>query len=317
MKIVHGWNIGEIESPTVATLGVFDGLHIGHQTIIRKVVERAEATRLTPTVVTFDPHPRLTLHPETAPPLLQTLQQRLEALRILGVRQTVVLKFDRELAALTAEAFTRQIVIEALQAKEIYLGRHFAFGNRRGGTIATLQEIGRDAGFIAEEVNEVLLRGRRVSSTLLRQIIQSGGVNVARRMLGRPYGVEGEVVAGRQLGRTISFPTANLQIINRVIPANGVYVTATLIDGAWRRSVTNVGVRPTVSGAPDRVVETHVLDFDGDLYGRTLRTRFLHRLRDEKKFSGVDDLRAQIARDAARAARFFTHSGVRRSLTVA
>jgi riboflavin kinase/FMN adenylyltransferase len=316
MKILTDLKDAVAAGPTVLTMGVFDGLHIGHQTIVRRVVERAAATGYVPTVVTFDPHPRAVLHPESAPPMLQTLSQRLEALRILGIGQTLVLKFDRDLAGLTAEDFTRHILVETLRAKEIYLGKHFCFGRQRSGTIATLQAMGREHNFLAEEVDEVVLRGIRVSSTLLRKAIQDGRINVARRMLDRPYGVEGEVVTGRQLGRTISFPTANLDIINRVLPANGVYVTATLVDGVWRRSVTNIGVRPTVGGDLNRVVETHLLDFDGDLYGRTLRTRFLHRLRPERKFPSFDELRAQIVRDAARAARYFTRGGVRRSLAV-
>lgn len=316
MKILTDLKDAVVTGPTVLTMGVFDGLHIGHQTIIRRVVERAAATGYVPTVVTFDPHPRAVLHPDSAPPMLQTLAQRLEALRILGIEQTVVLKFDRDLAALTAEDFTRHILVETLRAKEIYLGQHFCFGRQRSGTITTLRTMGAEYGFAAEEVGEVVLRGIRVSSTLLRKAIQDGRINVARRMLDRPYGVEGEVVTGRKLGRTISFPTANLDIINRVLPANGVYVTATLVDGTWRRSVTNIGIRPTVGGDLNRVVETHLLDFDGDLYGRMLRTRFLHRLRPERKFPSFDELRAQIVRDAARAARYFRHGGVKRSLAV-
>ncbi len=316
MNILTDWKDAAVAGPTVLTMGVFDGLHIGHQTIVKRVVERAAATGCVPTVVTFDPHPRSVLHPDSAPPMLQTLAQRLEALRILGIGQTLVLKFDRELASLTAEDFSRHILVETLGAREIYLGKHFAFGHRRGGNIATLQVLGERYGFRAEEVDEVALRGIRVSSTLLRKAIQDGRINFARRMLDRPYGVEGEVVTGRQLGRTISFPTANLDIVNRVLPANGVYVTATLVDATWRRSVTNIGVRPTVGGDLNRVVETHLLDFSGDLYGRTLRTRFLHRLRPERKFPDFNTLRAQITRDAARAAHYFTHRGVKRSLAV-
>ncbi len=297
-------------------MGVFDGLHLGHQTILRRVVERASALACAATVVTFDPHPRAVLHPETAPPLLQTLGQRLEALRILGIQQTLVLRFELELAALTAEEFARTILFTALRPREIYLGENFVFGHGRQGNIATLRDLGRDYDCTAYEVEAVLLRGRRVSSTRLRAAIQSGQINLARRMLMRPYGVEGEVVAGRRLGRTIHFPTANIAVINRVLPADGVYVTATLVHGVWRRSVTNIGVRPTVGGDLQRVVETHLLDFDGDLYGACLRTRFLHRLRPEQKFASLDELRAQIARDVARARAYFRRAGVRRSLTV-
>lgn len=316
MDIFHDWQSSALRTPTVLTMGVFDGLHLGHQTIIRRVVERAAVLACTPTVVTFDPHPRAVLHPDAAPPLLQTLGQRLEALRILGIQQTLVLRFDRELASLTAAEFAQRILFGALQAREIYLGEDFAFGRGRQGNIATLRCLGVDYGCAAYEVEAVLLRGKRVSSTRLREAIQSGRINLARRMLLRPYGVEGEVVTGRRLGRTLDFPTANIAVINRVLPADGVYVTATLIGGVWRRSVTNIGYRPTVGDDRLRVVETHILDFDGDLYGVSLRTRFLHRLRAERKFASLEDLRAQIARDVARARRYFQHPGVRRSLAV-
>lgn len=316
MNIFHDWRSPHLQTPTVLTMGVFDGLHVGHQTIIRRVVERAAALACTPTVVTFDPHPRAVLHPETAPPLLQTLGQRLEALRILGVRQTLVLPFNRELAALTAAEFAQTILFTALRPREIHLGENFVFGRGRQGNIATLRCLGADYGCAAYEVEAVVLRGKRVSSTRLREAIQSGRINLARRMLMRPYGVEGEVVAGRRLGRTIDFPTANIAVVNRVLPADGVYVTATLIQGVWRRSVTNIGFRPTVGGDSRRMVETHILDFDGDLYGTALRTRFLHRLRPERKFAGLEELRAQIARDVARARRYFQRAGVRRSLAV-
>ncbi|MBX7220783.1 MAG: bifunctional riboflavin kinase/FAD synthetase [Blastocatellia bacterium] len=316
MKTFFDLNDPGITGPTILTLGVFDGLHLGHQAIMKQVADRALETGCIPTVITFDPHPRAVLHPETAPPLLQTIQQRIEGMGILGIRQVLVLPFTRELAALTADEFIEHIIFERLRAREVYLGKGFAFGRNRGGKIETLKICGERFGFTAEEVGEVLLRGRRISSTMIRRLIRAGRVTLARRMLGRPYGVEGKVVEGRKLGRTLSFPTANLEIINRVVPADGVYVTASLIDGTWRRSVTNVGVRPTVGGELNRVVETHVLDYSGDLYGQNLRTRFLHRLRDEKKFSGLDALRAQINRDAERARKYFEHTAVRKNLAV-
>jgi|AFSR01.1.fsa_nt_gi riboflavin kinase/FMN adenylyltransferase len=316
MDIFHDWQSPALHTPTVLTMGVFDGLHLGHQTIIRRVVERAAALECTPTVVTFDPHPRAVLYPAAAPPLLQTLGQRLEALRILGIRQTLVLRFDLELASLTAAEFAQRILFEALRAREIYLGEDFAFGRGREGNLTLLRSLGAAYGCTAYEVEAVLLRGKRVSSTRLREAIQSGRVNLARRMLMRPYGVEGEVITGRQLGRTLNFPTANIAVINRVLPADGVYVTATLVGGVWRRSVTNIGYRPTVSDDRMRVVETHILDFSENLYGISLRTRFLHRLRSERKFASLEDLRAQIAYDVARARRYFRHPGVRRSLAV-
>jgi riboflavin kinase/FMN adenylyltransferase len=317
MKLFHGTDNAEIARPTVLTLGVFDGLHLGHQLIMRTVVERARATNAVPTVITFDPHPRAVLHPESAPPLLQTFDQKIEAFGVLGIEQAIVIRFDAGFARICAEDFLRDVVRERLQAKEVYLGRGFAFGRNREGNIELLKQASGRLGFHADEVPEVRLRGARISSSKIRELLAAGRVNLARRMLGRPYGVEGRVVRGDERGRTLGFPTANLQPHNRVIPRSGVYVTATLIDGAWRRSVTNVGTRPTFrADASEPSVETYVMDWQGDLYGDVVRVRFLHRLRAERKFSSVAELKAQIDRDAARAARYFTRRGVERSLAI-
>lgn len=315
MKVFHGTEHAELQRPTVLTMGVFDGLHLGHQAIVRQVVERALIINATPTLVTFDPHPRQVLRPDTAPPLLQTFHQKIEGLKLLGMQQVVVLNFTRELAAMTAEDFGRLYLHEALQAREVYLGKGFFFGRDRLGNIETLREISHRLGFFADEVAEVQVRGHRVSSTMIRRLLKAGRVNLARRMLGRPYGIEGQVIEGRRVGRQISFPTANLEIQNRVIPADGVYVTLALVGDVWRRSVTNIGHRPTLVGDEESKVEAHLIDFDEDLYGQTIRVRLLHRLRGEKKFSGLDELRAQIARDRDRAVRYFNSELVKRNLS--
>jgi riboflavin kinase/FMN adenylyltransferase len=269
-----------------------------------------------PTVITFDPHPRAVLHTESAPPLLQTFDQKIEAFGVLGVEQAIVIRFTREFAARSAEDFLRDVVHERLQAKEAYLGRGFAFGRGREGDIELLRRVSRELGFFADEVPEVRLRGQRISSSRIRGLLAEGRVNLARRMLGRPYGVEGRVLHGAERGRTLGFPTANLRPVNRVIPRSGVYVTATLIDGAWRRSVTNVGVRPTFESAGEPSVETFVMDWDGDLYGDVVRVRFLHRLRGERRFNSADELKRQIDTDILRARKFFSRAGVRRSLSI-
>jgi riboflavin kinase/FMN adenylyltransferase len=316
MRLFHGTDNAEIARPTVLTLGVFDGLHLGHQLIVRTVVERARAAVAVPTVVTFDPHPRAVLHPESSPPLLQTFDQKIEALALLGVGQTIVVRFTQEFARVRAAEFLRDVVHERLHAREVYLGRGFAFGHEREGDINLLRRVSAQLGFRADEVPEVRLRGQRISSSRIRELLAEGRVNLARRMLGRPYGVEGQVVRGDERGRTLGFPTANLHPQNRVIPRRGVYVTATLIEGAWRRSVTNVGVRPTFGGASEPSVETFVLDWRGDLYGDVVRVRFLRRLRDERKFGSVNELKRQIDADVRRARAFFARGGVRRSLSV-
>ena len=317
MKIFHGTNNANILRGTVLTLGVFDGLHLGHQKIMERVVERARATDSVPTAITFDPHPRSVLYPENAPPLLQTLDQRLANFEFLGIEQAIVIGFNKDFAAQNAEIFLRDIAHERLQAKEIYLGEGFAFGKNRGGNIELLRKMSRELGFFADEVPEITLRGQRISSSKIRHLLAEGKVNLARRMLGRPYGVEGQIIHGDKRGRTIGFPTANLHPNNRVIPKFGVYATANLIDGAWRKSITNVGVRPTFDDDKQPSIESYIFDFDGDLYGDVLRVRFLHRIRDERKFGGIEELKAQIAEDSETALEYFSHEGVRNMLNLA
>lgn len=316
MKIFHGTENANIQKPTVLTLGVFDGLHLGHQRIMQTVVERAAAVNAVPTAITFDPHPRAVLHPESAPPLLQTLDQRLANLEVLGIKQAIVIAFDKEFAAKPAEDFIAEIIHDRLHALEVHLGKGFAFGRGRGGNIDLLRKMSTELGFIAEEVPEVLLRGHRISSSRIRHLLDSGRINLARRMLGRPYGVEGVIIRGAQRGRTIGFPTANLHPHNRVIPKFGVYATATLVEGVWRRSITNIGIRPTFENDAEPSIETFIFDFDGDLYGDVLRVRFLHRIRDERKFAGIDELKAQIDKDTARALNYFRHEGVKNMLAI-
>lgn len=316
MKIFHGTDNANILRGTVLTLGVFDGLHLGHQRIMEKVVERAKAVGAVPTAITFDPHPRAVLHPENAPPLLQTLDQRLANFAFLGIEQAIVIRFDKAFAAQNAETFLHDIVHERLQAKEVYLGKGFFFGKNRGGNIELLKRMSAELGFFADEVEEVRLRGTRISSSKIRHLLAEGKVNLVRRMLGRPYGVEGQIVHGFERGRTIGFPTANLKPNNRVIPKFGVYATATLINNEWRKSITNVGVRPTFEDETAPSIETYVFDFDGDLYGDVLRVRFLHRIRNERKFNGIEELKSQIERDTKHALLYFKRQGVNNSLEI-
>ena len=316
MKVFHGTDNANILRGTVLTLGVFDGLHLGHQRIMQTVVSRAKAVNAVPTAITFDPHPRAVLYPENAPPLLQTLDQRLANFEVLGIEQAIVIRFDKTFAAQDAKVFLRDIVYERLQTKEVYLGKGFAFGKNRGGNIELLRKMSAELGFYADEAPEVCLRGQRISSSKIRQLLADGKVNLARRMLGRPYGVEGQIVHGFERGRTIGFPTANLKPNNRVIPKFGVYATATLIENEWRRSITNVGVRPTFEDETASSIETYVFDFDGDLYGDVLRVRFLHRIRDERKFAGIEELKIQIAKDSNHALNYFKRLGVKNSLSI-
>ena len=316
MRLFHGTDNADIARPTVLTLGVFDGLHLGHQLIMKTVVDRARAIGAVPTVITFEPHPRAVLHPESAPPLLQTLDQKIEAMGMNGIEQTIVIHFDRAFSQIQAEEFLRNVMIERLHAKEVYLGRGFFFGHNREGNIDLLRRVSSELGFVADEVPEVRLRGKRIGSSRIRELLLNGRVNLARRMLGRPYGVEGPVIRGAARGVDLGFPTANIHPHNRVIPRAGVYVTATLIEGQWRRSVTNIGTRPTFDDRRGTSIETHVINWSGDLYGDVVRVRFLYRLRDETKFGSVEELKRQIESDVAHARRFFERLGVKRSLSI-
>src|SRR5262249_31857035 len=315
MNIFVDLDSKQIRTPSVLTFGVFDGLHLGHQRILSRVVERARALGLPGTVVTFDPHPRAVLRPETAPPLLHTFSQKMEGIERLGIDQVIVLKFTTELARVTARDFLEQAIFGRLDAREVYLGQGFAFGHNREGRFELLKQVADELGRHAEDVPEVLIRKHRVSSTMIRRLLGAGRINLARKMLGRPYGIEGVVVEGRKVGRAkLSYGTANIKPHNTVIPSNGVYVTLTLLDGQWRRSVSNVGTRPTFEEGMEGSIETHVVDLDYELYGKTIRVRFLHRLRDEKKFDSIDALRDQIDKDYRRTLRYFDTAWVRRSL---
>lgn len=313
IRLIRQWGLEELMSPTVVTFGVFDGMHIGHQKIMTTVVQRARQLGVTPTVVTFDPHPRRVLRPETAPPLLQTLPQRIEIMAQMGIRQVVILPFTSDLAATPAETFLQRYIFGPLGAWELYLGKGAAFGHRRRGTIELAREVARRLGRMAVEVEEVRLRGHRVSATMIRRLLKAGRVNLARRMLGRPYELIGHVVKGERRGHELLVPTANLNVENAVLPAPGVYVTLVGHGQQWYRSVTNVGYRPTFGDDSLLMVESHLLGWQGNLLGERLRLRFLHRLRPEKRFDTPEDLKRQIERDCQRAARYFAHPAVHRA----
>jgi riboflavin kinase/FMN adenylyltransferase len=292
----------------VATIGNFDGVHLGHQQLLRSLVARAAEVGGTPTVVTFHPHPLQVLAPDNAPRQIQTLEQKLAVLGSLGIRLVVVIPFDLNLARTSAREFAAGMLWERLRLEEIYVGPNFAFGHRREGSFNLLKEIGAEKGFTVGRIHQVQFRGSRVSSTAVRQALVSGQVALARRLLGRPFALEGEIIHGTATGSALRIPTANLRCENALIPRTGVYVSLLTVDGERRRSVTNIGVRPTVTPAgppPPTTVETHVLDFSRDIYGRRVSLEFLLRLRDERRFPGLEALSAQIHKDIARSRRYF------------
>ena len=313
MKILHSLEELPHGFPRpVATIGIFDGVHLGHQQLMRGIAGRAMRIDGTPAVVTFNPHPLQVLAPYNAPRLIQTMRQRLAIIESLGIELVIVIPFTLELAQMSARHFAVRILWERLELKEIYVGPNFAFGHRREGSFDLLKEIGEERGFLVGKIPQVQFRGTRVSSTAVRQSLISGQVARARRLLGRPYALEGEVVHGTAMGAGIGFPTANLETPNELIPRKGVYVTLLTVDGRRYRGVTNVGVRPTVaaeSSAPPLSIETHVLDSRMDLYGKWVALEFLLRLREERRFLGKDALVAQIQKDILRARRYFQRVG--------
>jgi len=290
----------------VVTVGNFDGVHLGHQSLIRDLVARAAKIGGTPAVLTFHPHPLQVLAPNNAPLLIQTLDQRLATVESLGIPLVVILPFDLKLAQISAREFAVNTLWEKLHFKEIYVGPNFAFGHRRQGSFNLLKEIGEERGFLTGKIHQVQFRGNRVSSTAIRQALVSGQVGLARRLLSRPFALEGEVIRGTGIGTKFRFPTANLKTPNELIPRRGVYVTMLTVDGRRHRSVTNIGFRPTINtdNSAALSIETHVLDFKQDLYGKKINIEFLVRLRDERRFYGEQALIAQIQKDVGNARRY-------------
>lgn len=299
-------SIADLPAPdrngSVVSVGVFDGLHLGHAAILRTNVERARALGARPTVVTFQEHPKSVLLGR-APRMLTSLAHRLELFRRAGIGHCVALTFDEELRRVPAAEFARRVLVERLGARKLVLGFDSKLGRDREGTPERLRALGHDV----EVVEQVLVGGRAVSSTAIREAVELGDLDGAERMLGRRVALYGDVVHGRHLGHRLGFPTANLDLHHELRPPTGVYAAfARVLDGAHEGAahgaVVNVGFRPTVEGerATTPLVEVHVLDFDRDLYGRHIEVEFVARLRDEQRFPNLDALRAQIAADVAR-----------------
>ncbi len=307
MRVVRG--SAELEAPfenCVLTAGNFDGVHVGHQRIMATVTARARALGGTSVVYTFDPHPRRVLTPERAPKLLTTLDQKLELLAELGVDAVVVEPFDRAFAQIPAERFVREVLYARMRPTEVYVGYDFHYGRDREGSMRTLTELGPHLGFAVTIIPEVKLGDRDVNSTRVRELLEAGDVEGAAQLLGRPYRVRGGVARGDQRGRTLGFPTLNLDAENEILPEVGVYACrARFLDagdpppGEWLGAVANVGRRPTVKPNDPVLVEAHLFDFSAEAYGRRVEVAFAARLRGERRFPSLEALKQQIALDAA------------------
>ena len=283
----------------VLTIGNFDGVHLAHQEMLRRVVARARALDAPAVVLTFDPHPTKVLHPQRAPRMIQTLRQREEAIAALGVDALVVVPFTKDFAALPAEEFVKDLLGRRLGAREVHVGSAFAFGCGKRGNVSLLTQLGAEAGIVVEPLDVVCDGGEPVSSTRVRTLLEAGDVAGARRLLGRPFAMDGVIAKGDRMGRKIGFPTINLRSENELFPRDGVYVTQVLLRSFERtfNCVTNIGRRPTVYEDYATTVESFIFDFSSDVYGEAIRLTFHERLRDELVFPSMLELTAQIRRD--------------------
>jgi len=290
--------LSELPGPLFTAIGVFDGVHLGHQAVISTSAAHAREAGGTPVVVTFDPHPTKVLRPEKAPHLITATQHKIALIRELGVAHLLVVKFDREFASTPPEEFVRQLVTHANPLREICVGHEWSFGKNRAGNLTLLQQLGAEHHFNVVGIKPVTVNGTVVSSTAIRQAVETGDFARAAEMLGREYTILGTVKQGAQLGRTLGFPTANLSAHSEQFPPNGVYAAEARLDGAVLRGVANLGYRPTVAEAkPERLLELHLFDMNKDIYGEDVEVRFVRYLRPEQKFASLDELKAQIARD--------------------
>ncbi len=312
MELIRGQhNLRPRHRGCVATIGNFDGVHLGHQAILAQLAEHAARLHLPRLVITFEPQPQEFFAGPAAPPArLMRLREKIQALTGLGIERVLCLEFDQRLAAMPAETFIENLLIERLGIRHLVVGDDFRFGHRRAGDFTMLVEAGRRHGFGVVDNHSYLVDDERVSSTRIRQALAQGDLEFARRLLGRPYNMCGRVAHGDQRGRTIGFPTANIHLHRRVTPVYGVYAvllsTPTLPP---RPGIANVGRRPTVHGDRERL-EVHLLNYHGDLYGQHASVDFLHHLRPEQRFESLDALRQQIQRDEQIARAYFSAQGL-------
>ena len=291
-----------VPGPVGLAIGTFDGVHLGHQAVIRRALSDAHSFGGTAVAVSFDPHPVRLLRPREAPRLLTSTPHKARLIRALGIEQLLIIPFTEAFAATKPEYFVRQLAAACRPLREVCVGHQWSFGQGRAGNLELLKALGDELGFEEVGVPAVAVDGEVVSSTLIRRAVESGDLARARRLLGREYTILGTVVRGAQLGRKLGFPTANLAAHNEQFPPNGVYLVDAQRSAVPLRGIANIGVRPTVA-APggERTLEVHLFDFAEEIYGEDLEITFLHFLRPEEKFASLEALRAQITRDVAAA----------------
>jgi riboflavin kinase / FMN adenylyltransferase len=297
----------------VATIGNFDGMHVGHQEIVRGLVERAQEVGRPSAVITFHPHPLSIVAPDRVPKQILTLSQKEELLREMGVDAMLIVPFTPEFSRWSAGRFIEEFLIRALSVSEVRIGRDFCFGAGREGNLAMLEAAGRQHGFAVHGISEVRLRNIRVSSSLVRDAIEKGSMRTVALALGRTYFIDGRVATGRRLGRKIGFPTVNVDPANDLFPGSGVYITTSRFESFSRsfESVTNIGVRPTLYENYAITIESHILDFDSNVYGDTVRLYFHQLLRREQQFRSALELTLQIRQDIDRGRRYFLRHPIR------
>ncbi|MFH1031434.1 MAG: bifunctional riboflavin kinase/FAD synthetase [Chloroflexota bacterium] len=287
---------------TLLTVGVFDGIHLGHKYLIARLIERAKNENLLAGVVTFKEHPRQLISPENRPRLLASLDERIKLLKDEGVDFVVALSFTPELANLTARDFV-SLLKKHLRMRGLIIGPDFALGRNREGNIERLRRLGEEMGFTVTAIPPVKLKGETVSSTTIRKALADGDMRKVSSLLGRSFYLQGEVISGVSRGQKLGFPTANLEVDDlQAVPQDGVYATRTRTNGEVYKSVTNIGWRPTFQGK-ERTIETHLIDYRGDLYGKELKIDIIERLRGEKRFKGPEELKKQITEDIKEARR--------------
>ena len=300
MKIIHSASeLGNGSRQTCLAIGVFDGVHLGHQQIIRQTVADARQHDAVALVVTFDRHPSAIVAPEKTPPQIFSRSQKLRAVATLGADALLEIPFNQTFSEKTGETFVRELARDLGKIHSVCVGADFVFGHRRSGNVALLKTLGRELDFHVHGMAELALDGKTVSSTRIREAIRSGEWDAAGQMLGRPYAICGRVVAGDKIGRQLGFPTANLDVSGLVLPPFGVYAARTEWAGQMFRVALNIGVRPTVAAGPQLRVEAHLVDFAGDLYGTELEITVAAKLRAEQRYASALELRDQIARDVA------------------